>query len=105
MAQLGPDEMEITYTTSAADMEEIHAAFDEALEKVRSECGRQYPAYVGGREVRAGRTAFHRLEGLGLQRQGWLWPLLRDAVHARTEPPQHRGEVAPRLSTSHRTIP
>jgi delta 1-pyrroline-5-carboxylate dehydrogenase len=53
MATLAPDEMKITYTTSAADMDEIHAAFDEALEKVRSECGRQYPAYVNGVEVRS----------------------------------------------------
>ncbi len=53
MAQLGPDPMKITYTTSAADMHEIHAAFDEALEKLRSECGKSHPAYVNGEEVRS----------------------------------------------------
>jgi 1-pyrroline-5-carboxylate dehydrogenase len=53
MAALTPARMKITYTTSAADMDEIHAAFDEALEKVRSECGKQYPAYVNGVEVRS----------------------------------------------------
>ncbi|MHC4494026.1 MAG: aldehyde dehydrogenase family protein, partial [Planctomycetota bacterium] len=53
MATLAPDKMKITYTTSAADMDKIHAAFDEALEKVRSECGKQYPAYVNGKEVRS----------------------------------------------------
>ena len=30
------DPMKITYTTSAADMDKIHEAFDKALEKVRS---------------------------------------------------------------------
>ena len=53
MAALTPDKMKITYTTSAADMDEIHAAFDEALEVVRSECGREHPAYVNGVEVRS----------------------------------------------------
>jgi len=45
--------MKITYTTSAADMEKIHAAFDKALEKVRSECGRSYPIYINGKEIRS----------------------------------------------------
>jgi 1-pyrroline-5-carboxylate dehydrogenase len=53
MATRAPDQMKITYTTSAADMDEIHAAFDEALEKVRSECGGTHPAYVDGAEVRS----------------------------------------------------
>jgi 1-pyrroline-5-carboxylate dehydrogenase len=48
-----PDQMKITYTTSVADMEKIHAAFDKALEKVRSECGRDYPIYINGKEVRS----------------------------------------------------
>ena len=48
-----PDQMKITYTTSAADMDKIHAAFDKALEKVRSECGRDYPIYINGKEVRS----------------------------------------------------
>jgi len=45
--------MKITYTTSAADMERIHAAFDEALALVRSRCGRDYPIYIDGKEVRS----------------------------------------------------
>jgi 1-pyrroline-5-carboxylate dehydrogenase len=47
------DPMKITYTTSAADMDKIHEAFDKALEKVRSECGREYPIYINGKEVRS----------------------------------------------------
>jgi 1-pyrroline-5-carboxylate dehydrogenase len=42
----------ITYTTSAADMDAIHAAFDAALAKVRSECGRQHPLYIDGQPIR-----------------------------------------------------
>jgi 1-pyrroline-5-carboxylate dehydrogenase len=53
MATNSPDQMKITYTTSAADMDEIHGAFDRALETVRSECGRSYPIYVGGVEMRS----------------------------------------------------
>jgi 1-pyrroline-5-carboxylate dehydrogenase len=41
----------VTYTTSAADMDAIHAAFDRALEKVRAECGKRYPIHVAGREI------------------------------------------------------
>lgn len=51
MATPQPNEMKVTYTTSAADMEQIHKAFDQALEKVRGECGRNYPIYVSGREL------------------------------------------------------
>jgi len=53
MTVKAPDPMKITYTTSAADMDKIHAAFDKALEKVRSECGRDYPIYINGKEVRS----------------------------------------------------
>jgi 1-pyrroline-5-carboxylate dehydrogenase len=53
MAKKAANQMKITYTTSAADMDRIHQAFDEALEKVRSECGRAYPIYVGGAEMRS----------------------------------------------------
>jgi 1-pyrroline-5-carboxylate dehydrogenase len=52
MPQLASDPMKITYTTSAADMDRIHEAFDAALETVRSECGREYPLYIDGRPVR-----------------------------------------------------
>jgi 1-pyrroline-5-carboxylate dehydrogenase len=47
------DPMKITYTTSAADMDRIHEAFDAALAKVRSECGREYPLYIDGKPVRS----------------------------------------------------
>ncbi len=47
------DPMKITYTTSAADMDQIHEAFDEALARVRSECGREYPLYIDGKPVRS----------------------------------------------------
>jgi len=53
MTAKASDPMKITYTTSAADMDKIHAAFDKALEKVRSECGRDYPIYINGKEVRS----------------------------------------------------
>ncbi len=53
MTTQSPDPMKITYTTSAADMEKIHGAFDKALEKVRSECGRDYPIYINGKELRS----------------------------------------------------
>jgi 1-pyrroline-5-carboxylate dehydrogenase len=53
MAMPAPNEMKITYTTSAADMDRIHAAFDEALAKVRSECGGRRPAYVNGNAVQS----------------------------------------------------
>jgi 1-pyrroline-5-carboxylate dehydrogenase len=43
--------MKVTYTTSAADMERIHAAFDGALEKVRSEAGAEHPLYIDGEPV------------------------------------------------------
>jgi len=42
----------VTYTTSAADMDQVHEAFDRALERVRSECGKSHPIYVNGRELR-----------------------------------------------------
>jgi 1-pyrroline-5-carboxylate dehydrogenase len=51
MAKPGPEAMKITYTTSAADMDAIHAAFDEALAKVHSECGRRHPIHVAGKEI------------------------------------------------------
>ncbi|HXV59237.1 MAG TPA: aldehyde dehydrogenase family protein [Vicinamibacteria bacterium] len=53
MTALAPDEMKVTYTTSAADMDKIHRAFDEALVKVRSDCGKDYPIYINGKEVRS----------------------------------------------------
>jgi 1-pyrroline-5-carboxylate dehydrogenase len=51
MATAQPNNMKVTYTTSAADMEQIHKAFDQALEKVRADCGGDYPVYVKGRAL------------------------------------------------------
>ncbi|MBW2716724.1 MAG: hypothetical protein JRD03_11635, partial [Deltaproteobacteria bacterium] len=53
MTTSAANQMKITYTTSAADMDKIHEAFDRALGKVRSECGREYPIYINGTEVRS----------------------------------------------------
>jgi 1-pyrroline-5-carboxylate dehydrogenase len=47
------DPMKVTYTTSAADMDRIHEAFDAALARVRSECGREHPLYIDGEPVRS----------------------------------------------------
>jgi len=46
------DPMKVTYTTSAANMDRIHEAFDAALAAVRSECGREHPLYIDGKPVR-----------------------------------------------------
>ncbi len=46
------DPMKVTYTTSAADMDRIHEAFDRGLAAVRSQCGARHPIYVNGRELR-----------------------------------------------------
>ncbi len=51
MGTLEPEEMKVTYTTSVADMDKIHDAFDEGLAKVRAECGKDYPIYVNGQEI------------------------------------------------------
>jgi len=43
MATAQHNNMKVTYTTSAADMKQVHQAFDQALKKVRAECGKEYP--------------------------------------------------------------
>jgi len=53
MTTRAADQMKITYTTSAADMDKINEAYDKALEKVRSECGKEYPIYINGKEMRS----------------------------------------------------
>jgi len=42
--------MKITYATLSADNEELQAAFDAALERVRGELGRSYPMIIGSEE-------------------------------------------------------
>lgn len=47
----------ITYTTSNLDLEAFHAAFDRALESVRSETGRLHPLYIQDQPIEAPRRA------------------------------------------------
>jgi 1-pyrroline-5-carboxylate dehydrogenase len=44
----------VTYATIAAQSEELHRGFEDALIRVRGELGRSYPMLVGGRQVTAG---------------------------------------------------
>ncbi|HET6380334.1 MAG TPA: aldehyde dehydrogenase family protein [candidate division Zixibacteria bacterium] len=44
--------MKITYATLSADNEELQAAFDAAVERVRGELGRSYPMIIGAEERR-----------------------------------------------------
>ena len=39
--------MKITYATLSADNEELQAAFDAAVERVRGQLGRSYPMLMG----------------------------------------------------------
>lgn len=47
-------DIKITYATLAAQSEELHRAFDQAIESVKSQLGQQHPIYIGG-EPRIGR--------------------------------------------------
>jgi 1-pyrroline-5-carboxylate dehydrogenase len=49
MKTAAPEDLKVTYTTSAADMDAIHRYFDEGLAKVRSQIGREYPVYISGK--------------------------------------------------------
>ncbi|MCX5795980.1 MAG: aldehyde dehydrogenase family protein [Elusimicrobia bacterium] len=49
-------DLKVTYTTSAADLEAIHARFDSALAEVRGRLGRDYPIYIGGKPMRNGQS-------------------------------------------------
>lgn len=46
-----PENLRITYTTSAADMSRLHELFDQALSRVRAEIGKDHPIYIGGEAV------------------------------------------------------
>ena len=37
------EKFRITYATMSADNEELHAAYDEAIERARAELGKAYP--------------------------------------------------------------
>ncbi|HWP63378.1 MAG TPA: aldehyde dehydrogenase family protein [Candidatus Binatia bacterium] len=51
--------LKITYATLRADNEELHAAFEAGVEKVRAQLGRYHPNVIGGRE-RDGDGAFEK---------------------------------------------
>lgn len=46
-----PEEIKITYTTANVDLGAFHHYFDEALTKIRGECGQEYPVYVKGEAI------------------------------------------------------
>ena len=41
----------ITYTSTNVDLGAFHAAFDEAVARVRAAAGKHYPLYVNGRAL------------------------------------------------------
>ena len=51
MSTIAPEDMKITYTSANADMSAFHRLFDEAVARLRSECGKEYPLYIGGEAV------------------------------------------------------
>ena len=51
MATLTPEDMKVFYTTTNVDMDLFHQWFDEALERLRANLGKDYPAYIGGEPV------------------------------------------------------
>lgn len=46
----------VTYATMSADNEELHAAFDAAIERVEQQFGQTWPMYVGGAARQAAET-------------------------------------------------
>ncbi|MCX5787863.1 MAG: aldehyde dehydrogenase family protein [Elusimicrobia bacterium] len=52
MHRMLAEDLKVTYTTSAADMDAIHAGFDFALDQVRSRLGREYPIYISQKALR-----------------------------------------------------
>ncbi len=50
------EKFKITYTTASVDDEAMHAAFDEAVERVRALRGTVYPLLINGEEVYADET-------------------------------------------------
>lgn len=47
-----PEDLRITYTTTAADLSEFHELFDEAMAKLRTELGQDHPLYIDGEAIR-----------------------------------------------------
>ncbi|PCI39565.1 MAG: 1-pyrroline-5-carboxylate dehydrogenase [Elusimicrobia bacterium] len=48
-ATTAPEDMKITYTSNTADMETFHKYFDEALEAIMADMGKDYPMVIGGK--------------------------------------------------------
>jgi len=46
-----PAQFKITYTSANVDLELFHRLFDEALDRVRGECAKDHPLYIGGRAL------------------------------------------------------
>jgi len=51
MTATAPTQSKITYTSANVDWELFHRQFDEALARIRSRLGRDYPLYIGGEAV------------------------------------------------------
>ena len=51
MTATAPAQSKITYTSANVDWEAFHRQFDEALARVRSQLGREYPLYIAGQAV------------------------------------------------------
>ena len=51
MTATAPTPSKITYTSANVDWELFHRQFDEALARVRSRLGRDYPLYIAGEAV------------------------------------------------------
>ncbi|MDD5629447.1 MAG: aldehyde dehydrogenase family protein [Elusimicrobia bacterium] len=52
MSTLRDQELKVTYSTTAADLDAVHARFDAALAEVRSRLGRDYPIYISQKPLR-----------------------------------------------------
>ncbi len=48
----------ITYTSTNVDLDAFHRRFDEALARVRAECGRTYPLYIDDVAIQPDRPTF-----------------------------------------------
>jgi 1-pyrroline-5-carboxylate dehydrogenase len=51
MTMSAPVLSKITYTSANVDWQEFHNQFDEALARVRSQLGREYPLYIAGEAI------------------------------------------------------
>ena len=56
MSQDQQAKVKITYTTLAVANEDMHRAYEEAVDRTKAEFGREYPNYVNGTEICAAET-------------------------------------------------